>query len=42
MESNKIIGGKVRSIRESRNLTIDEIAERAGVSNVQIERIKTV
>ncbi len=40
MESNKIIGGKIKSIRESRNLTIDEVSERAGVSKVQIERIE--
>ena len=40
MESNKFIGGKVKSIRESRNLTIDEVAERAGVDKVQIERIE--
>ena len=40
MESNKLIGGKVRSIRESRKLTIDEVVERSGVSKVQIERIE--
>ena len=40
MESNKIIGGKIRNIRESRNLTIDEVAERSGVSKDQIERIE--
>ena len=40
MESNKIIGGKIKSIRESRNLTIDEVAERSGVAKVQIERIE--
>ena len=40
MESNKFIGKKVRSIRESRNLTIAEVAERSGVSKVQIERIE--
>ena len=41
MESNKIIGGKIRNIRESRNLTIEEVAERAGISSVQIERIES-
>jgi transcriptional regulator with XRE-family HTH domain len=40
MENNKIIGGKVKSIRESRSLTIDEVSERSGVSKVQIERIE--
>ena len=40
MESNKIIGGKIRNIRESRNLSIDEVSERSGVSSAQIERIE--
>ena len=40
MENNKIIGGKIKSIRESRNLTIDEVAERSGVNREQIERIE--
>ena len=40
MDSNKIIGGKIKSIRESRNLTIDEVAERSCVNKEQIERIE--
>ncbi|MDR2039486.1 MAG: XRE family transcriptional regulator [Bacteroidales bacterium] len=40
MESNKIIGGKIKSIRESRNLSLDEVAERSGVRKEQIERIE--
>ena len=40
MESNKVIGGKIKSIRDSKNLTIDEVSERSGVSRVQIERIE--
>jgi len=40
MESNKIIGGKIKGIRESRSLTIDELAERAGVNRIQVERIE--
>jgi len=40
MKNNKIIGGKIKSIRESRNLMIDEVAERSGVSKEQIERIE--
>jgi transcriptional regulator with XRE-family HTH domain len=40
MKSNKNIGGKIRSIRESRNLTISEVAGRAGLNSVQIERIE--
>jgi len=40
MKNNKIIGGKIKSIRESRNLSIEEVAERSGVSSEQIERIE--
>ena len=40
MESNKIIGGKIQSIRESRNLTIGDVAERSGVDKELIERIE--
>jgi len=40
MESNKIIGGKIKSIRESGKLTIEEVAERSGVNREQIERIE--
>ena len=40
MENNKVIGGKIKSIRESRNLTIDELAERSSVNKEQIERIE--
>jgi len=41
MENNKIIGAKIKSIRESRSLTIAEVSERSGVSEVQIERIES-
>jgi len=40
MESNKVIGVKIKSIRESRNLSIAELAERSGVDKMQIERIE--
>ena len=40
MKNNKIIGGKIKSIRESRNLSVEEVAERSGVSSEQIERIE--
>ncbi|MDR2888120.1 MAG: XRE family transcriptional regulator [Bacteroidales bacterium] len=40
MESNKIIGSKIKSIREVSNLTVDEVSERSGVSVEQIERIE--
>jgi transcriptional regulator with XRE-family HTH domain len=40
MDSNKKIGEKVKSIRESKSLSIDEVAERSGLSKEQIERIE--
>ena len=40
MESNKIIGGKIKSIRESKNMSISDISDRSGVSKDQIERIE--
>jgi len=40
MGTNKIIGEKIKRLRESKNLTIDEIAERAGISIEQITRIE--
>ena len=40
MESNKYIGGKVKSIRESRNLSINEVSDRSGVDMEQILRIE--
>ena len=40
MESNKIIGGKIKNIRESKNLSVDEVAERSGMKKEQIERIE--
>ena len=40
MQTNKIIGSKVKSIRESRNLSVADVAERSGVSSEQIERIE--
>jgi transcriptional regulator with XRE-family HTH domain len=40
MENNKIIGEKIRHIRESKNLSVQEIAERTGLSAEQIEHIE--
>ena len=40
MGNNKIIGAKIRNIRESKQLSIEEVAERSGLSNEQIERIE--
>jgi transcriptional regulator with XRE-family HTH domain len=41
MDSNKKIGEKVKAIRESKSLSVDEVAERSGLSKEQIERIET-
>ena len=40
MGTNKIIGAKIKSIRESKQLSIEETAERTGLSIEQIERIE--
>ena len=39
MGNNKIIGAKIQRIRESKNLTVQEVAERSGLSVDQVERI---
>jgi len=41
MGTNKIIGSKIKAIRDSKQLTLDEVAERAGLSVEQIERIES-
>lgn len=40
MGNNKIIGAKIKSIRESKELSIQEVAERSGLGIEQIERIE--
>jgi len=40
MGNNKIIGEKIKSLREAKQLTIEDIAERSGLSQEQIERIE--
>ena len=39
-ESHSIVGLKIKSIRESKNLTVEEIAERSGLSLEQITSIE--
>ncbi|MDR0713953.1 MAG: XRE family transcriptional regulator [Bacteroidales bacterium] len=41
MESNKKIGDRVKALRESKNLSIEEVAERSGLNKEQIERIES-
>lgn len=40
MGSNKIIGTKIKTIRESKNISLEEAAERSGLSMDQISRIE--
>lgn len=40
MGHNKVIGAKIKSIRESKQLTLEEVAERSGLGIEQIERIE--
>lgn len=40
MGHNKIIGEKIKNIRESQQLTVEEVAGRSGLSLEQIERIE--
>lgn len=40
MENNKIIGEKIRNIRESKKLSVEEVAERSGLGIEQIRRIE--
>jgi Predicted transcriptional regulators len=41
MGQNKIIGEKIKNIRESQQLSIEEVAERSGVDREQIQRIES-
>jgi len=40
MSNNNIVGAKIKGIRESKNLTIEEISERSGLSLDQINSIE--
>lgn len=40
MKSNKIIGSKVKNIREAKNLTLSEVAERSGLMEEQVLQIE--
>ena len=39
--SNNIVGSKIKGIRESKNLTVEQISERSGLSTEQINSIET-
>jgi len=40
MGTNKVIGAKIKTLRESKQLSREEVSERAGLSIEQIERIE--
>lgn len=40
MKTNKIIGEKIKNLREIKNLSLEEVAERSGLSITQITRIE--
>lgn len=40
MGTNKIIGGKVKHLRESKNLTLEEVADRSNISIEELIRIE--
>ena len=40
MTNNTIVGKKIQGIRESKNLSIEEISERSGLSAEQIQSIE--
>jgi transcriptional regulator with XRE-family HTH domain len=41
MNNHSVIGAKIRGLRETKNLSIEEIAERSGLTVEQIESIET-
>ena len=40
MDSTKIVGEKIKSLRETREISISELAERSGLAEEQITRIE--
>jgi len=40
MEKSTLVGSKIKSIRESKSITIEQVAERSGLTVDQIERIE--
>ncbi len=40
MDSNKVIGEKIKTLREDKKISVDELAERSGLAVEQIERIE--
>ncbi|KAA6350534.1 HTH-type transcriptional regulator SinR [termite gut metagenome] len=40
MDANKIVGEKIKTLRESKSITIEELTERSGLTLEQVERIE--
>jgi transcriptional regulator with XRE-family HTH domain len=40
MEKSTLVGSKIKSIRESKSITLEQVAERSGLTVEQIERIE--
>jgi transcriptional regulator with XRE-family HTH domain len=40
MNTNKIVGKKIKTLRENRNITMEELAERSNLALEQVERIE--
>lgn len=41
MDNTKIVGEKIKSIRESKQISVEDLVERTGLSEEQIERIES-
>ena len=40
MDTSKIVGEKIKALREDKSITIEELAQRSGLAIEQIERIE--
>ena len=40
MDTSKIVGEKIKSLRENRNISMEELAQRSGLAVEQVERIE--
>jgi transcriptional regulator with XRE-family HTH domain len=41
MDTSKIVGEKIKSLRESQSISMEELAERSGLAIEQVERIES-
>ena len=40
MDTSKIVGEKIKALRENKSITIEELAKRSGLAVEQVERIE--